>query len=73
MAKTLIRLVVAQAKEDDSDISQVSMRLWPKKQPTMEAWYRAGASMSTRKSLTGRGVCRPGWKAAWSTITDTHA
>jgi hypothetical protein len=42
VAKTLIRLVVAQAKVDDPDISQVSMRLWSKKQPSMEVWYRAG-------------------------------
>ncbi len=42
VAKKVIRLVFAQAKEDDPDISQVSLRLWPKKRPSVEVWYRAG-------------------------------
>jgi len=42
VAKKVIRLVFAQAKEDDADISQISMRLWPKKRPSVEVWYRAG-------------------------------
>jgi hypothetical protein len=41
-SKRVIRLVFAQAKEDDHDISQVGLRLWPKKQPSVEMWYRAG-------------------------------
>ena len=42
VAKKVTRLVFAQTKEDDPDISQVSLRLWPKKQPSVEMWYRAG-------------------------------
>jgi hypothetical protein len=42
VAKTVIRLVFAQAKDDDPDISHVSVRLWPKKRPSVEVWYRAG-------------------------------
>src|SRR5262245_48108509 len=42
VSKRVIRLVFAHAKEDDDDISQVSLRLWPKKHPSVEMWYRAG-------------------------------
>jgi hypothetical protein len=42
VSKKVIRLVFAQTREDDLDISQVSLRLWPKKQPSVEMWYRAG-------------------------------
>jgi cell wall assembly regulator SMI1 len=42
VAKKVIRFVFAQAKEDDPDVAQVSMRLWPKKRPSVEIWYRAG-------------------------------
>jgi cell wall assembly regulator SMI1 len=57
-AKRVIRLVVAQAKADDPNIVQVSMRLWPKKRPSMETWYRAGGIhdfeevVDTHESLT---------------------
>jgi hypothetical protein len=42
VAKKVIRLVFAQAKDNDPDISLASVRLWPKKQHSMEVWYRAG-------------------------------
>jgi cell wall assembly regulator SMI1 len=42
VAKKVMRLVFAQAKEDDHDVAQVSLRLWPKKPPSVEVWYRAG-------------------------------
>jgi hypothetical protein len=42
MAKTVIRLVFARAKEDDPDVEQVTLRLWPRKPPSVEVWYRAG-------------------------------
>src|SRR5262249_34124213 len=42
VAKQVIRLVFARAKADDPDIAQVSLRIWPKKRPSVEVWYRAG-------------------------------
>jgi hypothetical protein len=42
VAKSIIRVVFAVAKEDNLDASQVSLRLWPKKRPSVEIWYRAG-------------------------------
>jgi hypothetical protein len=42
VAKKVIRLVFARAKDADPDVEQVSLRLWPKKRPSVELWYRAG-------------------------------
>jgi hypothetical protein len=41
LARRVLRLVFARAKEDDPDVVQVSVRLWPKKRPGVEVWYRA--------------------------------
>ena len=41
-AQRVIRLVFALAQEDDPDVVRVSLRLWPRKWPSVEKWYRAG-------------------------------
>jgi hypothetical protein len=54
----VIRLVFGQAQEDDPDIVQVSVRLWHRKWPSVEVWYRAGGIydfeevVDTQDSLT---------------------
>lgn len=42
VAKKATRLVFARAREDDPDVSQVSLRVWARKRPSVELWYREG-------------------------------
>jgi cell wall assembly regulator SMI1 len=42
VTKKVTRLVFAQARDDDPDVSQVSLRLWARKRPSVELWYREG-------------------------------
>ena len=54
----VIRLVFAQAREDDPDVVQVSVRLWPGKWPSVHVWYSAAGIhdfeevVETQESLT---------------------
>ena len=54
-AHRVTRLVVFQAKEDDPDVVQVSVRLWPKKRPSVEIWYRAGGTHDVEEVLNTQG------------------
>jgi hypothetical protein len=49
----VIRLLFAQAKADDPDIVQFSLRLWPKKQPSVEIWYREGGIHTFEEVVDG--------------------
>ncbi|MGO8951447.1 MAG: SMI1/KNR4 family protein [Ktedonobacterales bacterium] len=42
LSNKVVRLVFAHAKADDPDVAQITLRLWPKKKPSVELWYREG-------------------------------
>lgn len=54
LAQRVIRVVFARAKDDDPDVEQVSLRLWPKRRPTVEVWYRAGGIHDFEEVVDGR-------------------
>ena len=54
-ARRVIRLVVLQTKEDDPNAVKVSVRLWPKRQPTVEIQYRAGGTHDVEEVLHTQG------------------
>lgn len=42
VTKKATRLIFAHARDDDPDVSQVSLRVWTRKRPSVELWYREG-------------------------------
>lgn len=42
VTKKVTRLIFAHARDDDPDVSQVSLRVWARKRASVELWYREG-------------------------------